>query len=63
MTKFLKAYRTYGPRIDLNRPARLDTVVEWMMMRTGLNHGEVLMVLQEISKTLVYFNRRATPVK
>ncbi len=63
MATFLQAFRAYGPRIDLDRTAGLETVARWMMMRTGLNHGEILMVLHEISEALVYFNRRGTPVK
>jgi hypothetical protein len=63
MAKFLQAFRAYGPRIDLNPTAQLDTVAAWMTARTGLNEGEILMVLHEISEAIVYFNRRGTPVK
>jgi nucleoid DNA-binding protein len=63
MAKMLQAYRVYGPRVDANRTAQLDTVAEWMAMRTGLNKSEVLMVLQEIGDAVVYFNAQGTPVK
>lgn len=63
MAKMLDAFRTYGPVLKLNATAQLDTVAQWMAMRTGINKSEVLMVLQELHEALLYFNCQGTPVK
>ncbi|MBI5932248.1 MAG: hypothetical protein HY867_00965 [Chloroflexi bacterium] len=38
-------------------------MAEWMAMRTGLNKSEVMMVLQEQSEAILYFNKDGIPVK
>ncbi len=63
MAKIIQAFNTYGPKIDRNSTVQLDQVADWMAMRTGLNKSEVLMVLQELSDAILYFNKQGTPVK
>jgi nucleoid DNA-binding protein len=55
--------RAYGPQLKLNPTAQLDQVADWMAMRTGVNKSEVMMVLQETSEAIIYFNSQGTPIK
>ena len=63
MAKFIQAVAQYGPRAELKPTAQLEKVAEWMAMRTGLNKSEVMMVLQEQSEAILYFNKDGIPVK
>ena len=63
MATLLQAIQAYGPKLTLNQTAGLDKIVEWMSSRTGLNKSEVMMVLQELSEGILFFNRQGTPVK
>lgn len=63
MAKLLQAITQYGPRVELKPTAQLEKVAEWMSMRTGLNKSEIMMVMQEQSEAILYFNKDGTPVK
>ena len=63
MAKFIQAYRSYGPRLELNATASLEDVAELMSMRIGLNAPEVLQALREIGEVIAYLNKQGTPVK
>jgi len=63
MAGLLKAVRAYGPRIDLNKTADPLEVVEYISERTGLNRGEIRLVLDELHDTVLWFNKRGIPVK
>jgi nucleoid DNA-binding protein len=63
MARIVQAVNVYGPKIELNPTAKLAQVADWMAMRTGLNKSEVMMVLQEMSEAILYFNNQGTPVK
>ncbi|NOH04860.1 MAG: hypothetical protein HND47_24280 [Chloroflexi bacterium] len=63
MAKFIQAVTQYGPRVELKPTAQLEKVAEWMSMRTGLNKSEILMILQEQSEAILYFNKDGVPVK
>lgn len=63
MASLVQAVAAYGPRLELARTAQLEDVVEWMAQHTGLNTGEVVMVLYEIHDALLFFSRQGTPVK
>jgi len=63
MAKMLQAARVYGPKLDLNSTVQLGKVADWMAMRTGLNKSEIIMVLQEISEAILFYNEQGTPVK
>ncbi|MBI5935113.1 MAG: hypothetical protein HY867_15540 [Chloroflexi bacterium] len=63
MAKLLQAVTQYGPRVELKPTAKLEKVAEWVSMRTGLNKSEVMMVLQEMSEVVLYFNKDGVPVK
>jgi nucleoid DNA-binding protein len=63
MARIMQAVSAYGPKLQLNPTAQLSQVADWMAMRTGLNKSEVMMVLQELSEAVLYFNGQGTPVK
>ncbi len=63
MARIVQAVNVYGPKLQLNPTAQLAQVADWMAMRTGLNKSEVMMVLQELSESTLYFNNQGTPVK
>ncbi len=63
MAKLIQAIRAYGPSPDLQKTTQLDKVAEYMSMRTGLNKSEVLMVLQEQTDCILFFNTQGIPVK
>lgn len=63
MAKILQAVRAYGPKLELSPTAQLKQIAEWTAMRTGLNKSEVMMVLQELSEAILYFNKQGVPVK
>jgi len=49
--------------VELKPTANLEKVAEWVSMRTGLSKSEVMMVLQEMSEVILYFNKDGIPVK
>lgn len=63
MAQLLEAIRDYGPKLELTNTAHLNTIAAWMAMRTGLQRSEVMMMLQELSEVIVYYNAQGTPVK
>jgi nucleoid DNA-binding protein len=63
MARIVQAVNVYGPKVELNPTVQLAQVADWMAMRTGLNKSEVMMVLQEMSEAILYFNNQGTPVK
>jgi hypothetical protein len=63
MAQLLEAVRDYGPRVELGPTAQLDELAEWMVVRTGLNKSQALMVLHEVGAAILQFNGRGIPVK
>ncbi|MCX6068980.1 MAG: hypothetical protein NT121_25075 [Chloroflexi bacterium] len=63
MANLLQALNSYGPKLELKTTAQLNRVAEWMVMRTGLNKSEVMMMLVEMSEALLNFNKDGVPVK
>ncbi len=63
MAKFLAAHRAFGPQLKLNHTIQLDQFAAWISMRTNLNKGSVMMMLQEMNEAILYFNSQGTPVK
>ena len=55
--------RQYGPKLRRMPTAQLDDVVEWMAGHTGLNRGEVLLMLAELHDAILFFNRQGRAVK
>jgi hypothetical protein len=63
MAKIVQAVRRYGPKLRRTRTAQLEDVVDWMAARTGLNRGEVLLMLAELHDAILYFNQMGQSVK
>lgn len=63
MAKIVQAVRRHGPKLERMGTIEIDSLVDYMARSTGLNRGEVLMVLAEISDAILFFNRRGESVK
>ena len=63
MAKFIQAYQTYGPQVKLNKTVRVDTLADWISMRTSLNKSQVMMTLQELNEAVFFFAKEGSPVK
>ncbi len=63
MAKIVQAVRKYGPKLERHSTAQIDSVVEFMAHSTGLNRGEVLMVLAELHEAILFYNQMGQAVK
>jgi hypothetical protein len=63
MASRIQAINEYRPRIELDKRADIDDLVDLISARTGLNEGDVRQVLLELRDAVVFFNLRAQPVK
>jgi|SaaInl7_200m_RNA_FD_contig_31_1928564_length_674_multi_17_in_0_out_0_1 hypothetical protein len=63
MARLIQAIQAFGSKLERQKTAQLEAVAEWMSMRTGLNKSEVMMVLQEQSEAILFFNKQGIPVK
>jgi hypothetical protein len=63
MAERIKAISAYVPRIILGKTAQLREVVAYIAERTGLNRGEIRLVLDELHDTALHFNRAGRAVK
>jgi hypothetical protein len=63
MAELLRAIREYGPRIKLNKTASPKQLVKYVSDRTGLNRGEIQLMLGELHDAVLWFCRTGTPVK
>ncbi|NJN98146.1 MAG: hypothetical protein HC875_30715 [Anaerolineales bacterium] len=63
MAKLITAHQAFGPQLKLNSTVQLNEVADWIARGTNLKEGDVLHVLHELNKAILYFNRHGTPVK
>ena len=63
MASKIKAINAYCPRVELGKTAQLDELVSYLADRTGLNEGEIRMVMIELRDAIVFFNRTGRSVK
>jgi hypothetical protein len=63
MASKIRAIKAYCPRIELGKTAQLDELVGYLADRTGLNEGEIRMVMTELRDAVVFFNRTGRGVK
>ena len=63
MAKLIQAIKKYCPRIKLGKTVQLQESIEYISGRTGLNKGELRMVLSELSDMIIFFNKRGRGVK
>ena len=58
MASKITAINAYRPRIDLEKTIFMQTVVEYIADRTGLNKGDLQIALSELSSTVEFFNKQ-----
>lgn len=63
MANKIAAISTYRPRIVLRSTLELKELVDYIAGRTGLNKGEIQMVLSELSSAIQFFNKQGQGVK
>ncbi len=63
MTSQIAALNHYRPRIQRSGTIKRKTLVHHIADRTGLNEGEILLVLLELRDAVVFFNRIGRGVK
>ena len=63
MAKRIEAINAYRPRIALQPTAQMDQLISYIADRTGLNEGEVSIVLKEMRDAVIFFNRQGQGVK
>ncbi|MBI5952059.1 MAG: HU family DNA-binding protein [Chloroflexi bacterium] len=63
MAKKLAAIRKYRPEIKRERTRQMPQVVEGIAMRTGLNKGEILLVIYELQDAILDAHRSGQAVK
>lgn len=63
MAEKIHAVAAYAPKIILGLLAAMEEVIDYIASRTGLNRGEVRLILGELHDTVLHFNRSGRPVK
>ncbi len=58
MASRITAINAYCPKIVLRPTVELKDLVDYIAGRTGLNKGEIQMVLSELSATVQFFNKQ-----
>lgn len=61
MATFLEAYQAHGPRLVYNRTATTTEIAQTLAGRTGLKHGQALMLLRELHEVLLQYGASGTP--
>jgi hypothetical protein len=63
MAARIQAINAYRPKIDLADSVQQPELVRLLADRTGLNEGEVSLVLKELRDVVIFYNREARGVK
>ena len=63
MATQIQAVVAYGPRIDLGSTVQNRELAGYLADRTGLNEGEILLVLTELRDAVIFFCRAGRGVK
>ena len=63
MASRIAALNHYRPRIQRSKTITRKTLVHHIADRTGLNEGEILLMLLELRDAIVFFNRIGRGVK
>ena len=63
MANLLQAIGAYRPKLVLGKSVKMKRLVEFISSRTGLNKGEIQIVLSELSETVTFFNKQGQGVK
>ena len=63
MASRIAAINAYRPKVVLRPSVGMKELVEYIADRTGLNKGEIQIVLSELSATVQFFNKQGQGVK
>ena len=63
MANLITAVNAYRPKLILGNTVKMKELVEYIAGRTGLNKGDISMVLSELSETVIFFNKSGKGVK
>jgi nucleoid DNA-binding protein len=63
MASKIQAVNAYRPKVKLGRTVPLTQLVNYIADRTGLNEGEVSIVLKELRDAVIFFTRQGQGVK
>jgi hypothetical protein len=63
MASRITALNHYRPMIEYRKTAGPHQVAEYIAMRTGLNRGEIIMVLAELHDAILFYNGQGQGVK
>jgi len=63
MSNLITAINAYRPRLVLGQTVKMKELVEFISGRTGLNKGDLLIALSELSNSVIFFNKRGQGVK
>lgn len=63
MAQLIKAISALGPRILLDRRASMNELVSLIAGRTGLNRGDILLVVNELKEAILFFALAGRSVK
>jgi hypothetical protein len=59
----IAALNHYRPMIAYRKTANWQQVADYIAMRTGLNRGEIIMVLTELHDAILFYNGQGQGVK
>jgi len=63
MANLITAINAYRPKLALGQSVKMRELVEYISGRTGLNRGDLLIALSELSGAIIFFNKRGQGVK
>jgi len=63
MANLITAVNAYRPKLILGNSVKMKELVEYISGRTGLNKGDLLIALAELSGAVIFFNKRGQGVK
>ncbi|MFW0860215.1 MAG: hypothetical protein AAGB97_08725 [Dehalococcoidia bacterium] len=63
MAKRIQAINAYRPRINLRPTVQRRQLVSYISDRTGVNEGEISLVLNELRDAAIFFNLQGQGVK
>ena len=63
MATKIQAIGAYAPKIKLGRTASLNELVKLISGRTGLNEGEISIVLKELRDAVIFFTQQGRGAK
>ena len=63
MANLITAINAFRPKLVLGNTVQMKELVEYIAGRTGLNKGDIRMVLSELSEAVIFFNKSGQGVK